>query len=136
MKTYDQLTQPEKDAAEDKAFENILEAIIEGGIRFADEKNQDSLQARIDAAIEEANNLQTPWFAGECVMDACGDELRGMAASDAENALYSEPSEYVVSGIIGCFDDEKTDAGQAEFLRLCTGKEGQHCAKESKSQRR
>lgn len=66
-------------------------------IRFNDELNGDDLQARIDAAAEKAEELQTPWFAGEIMLEdeAVKTSLEGMARCDAEDAFYAEPSETV-----------------------------------------
>jgi hypothetical protein len=97
MKTFDQLTKEQQDSAVEYEVRELLTAILDHGIRFNDALNGDDLQARIDAAIERAERKQTPWFAHEYVMDTCGDDLRGMARCAAEDAVYSEPNEYVVS---------------------------------------
>ena len=99
MKTYEQLTDEQKKAAEIKALESLLRAILEGGLRFDDKPNEDDLQARIDKAVAEADAKQTPWFAHEYILDTCRDNLEGMARADAEDSLYSEANERVVSGI-------------------------------------
>ena len=99
MKTYQQLTDKQKKAAEIKALESLLRAILEGGLRFDDKPNEDDLQARIDKAVAEADAKQTPWFAHEYILDTCRDNLEGMARADAEDSLYSEANERVVSGI-------------------------------------
>jgi len=70
------------------------------GVRFNDALNHDDLQARIDAAGEKANAMQTPWFWGEYIMDTCREDLEGMARCTAEDALYSAPPEHVISGIV------------------------------------
>lgn len=100
MKTYAQLSESEQRAALEKALKSLLESIFNGTIRFNDELNADDLQARIDTAIELAEAKRTPWFAHEYVLDTCREELEGMAMCDAEEALYSEPRELVVSGIV------------------------------------
>jgi hypothetical protein len=97
MKTFNQLNKEQQDSAVEYEVRELLTAILDHGIRFNDALNGDDLQARIDAAIERAEQNQTPWFAHEYVMDTCGDDLRGMARCTAEDAVYSEPNEYVVS---------------------------------------
>lgn len=99
MKTFDQLTEDQKRAAVNKCVERIVEDIVSGAIRFNDKLNGDDLQARIDAALDKAEKLRTPWFAGAHVLDACSQEIEGMALCDAEDALYSE-GERVISGIV------------------------------------
>lgn len=99
VKTYDQLTPEQQGKAVDMAVNSLLTAILDGAIRFADDKNQDDLQARIDAACEKANRMQTPWFADAYIMDTCADDIRGMAQCDAEDALYPEAGETAISGV-------------------------------------
>ena len=89
MRTFDQLIKPEQEAAVTYCLNALLQEILEGWLRFDDPANQNDLQARIDAAFEEANRQQTPWFAGECIMEAVGDELRSMAQCNAEDASYA-----------------------------------------------
>ena len=113
MRTYDQLTDEEKRQALDHELNVLLEYVIEGAIRFDDEKNGDNLQAAINAAGEEANRMQTPWFAGEYIMDATykwsstldgpadmtetvGEHLRSMAQCTVEDALYPGPDETII----------------------------------------
>ena len=113
MRTYDQLTDEEKRQALDQELDALLGYVIEGAIRFDDEKNGDDLQAAIAEAGEEANRMQTPWFAGEYIMGAkyrwsstldgpadmtetVGDHLRGMAQCSAEDALYPSPDETII----------------------------------------
>jgi hypothetical protein len=62
MKTFEQLTSEQKDRAIEKELSDLLEIIVEGSLRFNDALNHDDLQARINAAWEKANEMQTPWF--------------------------------------------------------------------------
>jgi hypothetical protein len=102
MKAYSELTEAQKKAAVDRALDTLLKAVCEGSITFDDRANGDKLQARIDKAIDTAHRKQTPWFAGEYVMDAVGEELRGMATVQAEDTLYAEPNDPPVEyGIVG-----------------------------------
>ena len=100
MKTYNELTERERQLARRKTTEQLLEAILSGALRFSDKDNGDDLQARIDAACAEAERMQTPWFAHEYIMETCGQEIRGMAECDAEDALYSQTGERVIHGIV------------------------------------
>lgn len=130
MKTFEQLTYTEKESARARATDSLLGAIIEGRVRFNDRENKDGFQAAIDAAIEDAEKMQTPWFAGEYIMGARFKPCRGhiretdglwpvrewlqsMAWNDAEDALYPEPGEHVVPGIAGA---AAVEAGKAETV--------------------
>ena len=100
MKTYEQLTDEQKTAAVERELRDLLEIISEGQIRFNDELNGDGLQARIDAAWEKANEMQTPWFVSEYIMDTCSDDLESMAQASAEDAEYAGANDpRVVTGI-------------------------------------
>ena len=99
MKTFEELTDTQKKAAIDTCLAQLLESILDGSIRFSDEKNENDLQSRIDAACKKAEKMQTPWFAHEYILDTCREDLKGMATCDAEDALYSEVQEYVIAGI-------------------------------------
>ena len=96
MKTYQELTEEQKSEAREIALNELLEAIMEGVIRFNDTLNGDDLQARIDAAGEKAEAMKTPWFMHEYVMDTCREDLEAMAAADAEDSLYPENGERVI----------------------------------------
>ena len=99
MKTYNELTEEQKKKAVEKELTELLTAIIEGAIVFNDEDNGDDLQKRIEVAAEKADKMRTPWFVHEYIMDTCKEELTGMATGTAEDALYAEANEYVISGI-------------------------------------
>ena len=95
MKSFDKLSVNQQESAVNNAATDLLNALIEGGLRFNDKLNDDDLQARIDAACQRANDMQTPWFAHEYIMDTCRDEIMGMAQCDAEDALYYSSGESV-----------------------------------------
>ncbi|MCP4527483.1 MAG: hypothetical protein GY833_16440 [Aestuariibacter sp.] len=99
MKTYNELNSEQKERALNQAIESLVNAIAEGTIRFDDKINGDNLQHKINKAINKADKMQTPWFAGELIMETCADEITGMAQCDAEDALYSEPHEQVMWNI-------------------------------------
>ena len=98
MKTFTELNSKQQIKAIEKCVNELLRDIMEG-IRFNDAENSDDLQARIDKAGEKANAMQTPWFWSEYIMDTCREDIEGMARCTAEDALYSEPGENVISGI-------------------------------------
>jgi hypothetical protein len=100
MKTFEQLTDEQKAKAVAWHEQKVLEAVVEGSLRFNDEMNHDDLQKRIDAAWAEVERLHTPWFAGEAIWETCSEELNGIASANAERSLYSEPDEFVVDGIL------------------------------------
>ena len=99
MKTFSELTKEQQEKAVIKETNCLLQSILEGAIVFDDKENKDDLQARIDAACHKAEDMHTPWFASEYVMDTCGEEIKSMAIASAEEALYSEKSEYVIGGV-------------------------------------
>lgn len=96
MRAYGELSLAEQGAARNKCLQELLEAIISGAVRFNDKLNRDDLQARIDAARQDAEKMQTPWFQGEYIMDAAGKDLRSMAVCDAEDALYPGDNEHII----------------------------------------
>lgn len=96
MRTYAQLTPDEQKQAEELALVELLKSILCGAVRFADEKNENDLQARIDKAVATAEQMQTPWFAHEYILDVARDDLEGMARCDAEDALYPDPTERII----------------------------------------
>jgi wobble nucleotide-excising tRNase len=96
MREYQELTSAEQGKAEGKALDSLLQAIVEGTLRFNDQRNHDDLQARIDAAQQKAEGMQTPWFAGEYIMETCRDDLQNMAQCDAIGAFYPDPTETII----------------------------------------
>ena len=100
MRTYNELTEDQQGEAQEVCLINLLQAVVDGNIRFDDESNQDYLQARIEAAVEKSVDNQTPWFAWEYILDACEDDLRSIALADAEDSLYSGPDEHVIAGVV------------------------------------
>lgn len=96
MRTYSELNETERATAVERAMGRLLAAICEGALRFNDELNGEDLQSRIDAGLARAEELRTPWFASEYVLDAARDELEAMARSDAEDCLYLDPDEMAV----------------------------------------
>lgn len=102
MKTYDQLCETEKQRAYDKVNNQLVEDIVSGQMRFNDKLNHDDLQKRIDKAIAKAEKMQTPWFAAEYLFDdpIVTELIDAMVRAQVEEALYPEPNEYVIDGIV------------------------------------
>jgi hypothetical protein len=90
MKYFDDLTEKQQGAAVQYCLNDLLVGIVEGAIRFDDEKNGDDLQARIDDAFARAELAMTPWFAHEYIMEVARDELVAMARADAAATVYLE----------------------------------------------
>jgi hypothetical protein len=100
MKKFNELTPEQQAKAEEKALNQLLEDICNQRIRFNDELNEDDLQARIDEAGRKAEAMHTPWFWSEYIMETCAEDLKGMARCTAEDALYAEPGERVIKGVL------------------------------------
>lgn len=107
VRTWDDLTTDEQQKAEAACLADLLTAVVDGAVRFNDEANRDTLQAAIDAAGQKAEEVRTPWFVGEIIMEASyknmdsddasvGEALRGMARCDAEDAIYPTDEQRVV----------------------------------------
>jgi hypothetical protein len=96
MKRFDELTPEQQEKAVAVELASLLEAILEGSVRFNDALNSDDLQSRIDTACERAAKMQTPWFAHEYILDTCREDLEAMARPQAEDAVYLESDEHAV----------------------------------------
>ena len=83
------MTEEEKAKAIHICVDSLLSAILQG-LTFADELNRSDLQARIDAAIQKAEDMFTPWFAADYIMDTCKEDITDIATCDAEDALYPD----------------------------------------------
>ena len=99
MKTFDQLTDKEQSQAIKQCLNELVGAVCMGSIRFDDDKNQDGLQARIDKAIAKAEEMQTPWFTSEYLLDdaTIESELMAMAIAEAEDALYNTDNKHIIT---------------------------------------
>ncbi len=113
MRTYEQLTEAQQKQASERALSELLENVLQNGLRFNDKLNGDNFQEAIDKAIEEAEGMETPWFAHEYIMAAryfpgrghivdddglwaVSEALQGMARCTAEDAEYSEDGDPAV----------------------------------------
>ena len=100
MKTYAQLTEEQQAVARAKALGELLTDICEQRIQFNDKLKHDGLQKRIDEAGAKAEKMQTPWFWHEYILDTCREDLESMALRTAEDALYPEPGEHIIRGVL------------------------------------
>ena len=98
MKHYKELTSTQQQRAVSTAKDDVLLDILEGNMYFYDELNNDDVQARIDAAVEKADKMQTPWFVSEYILndEVVEGVLRGIAQQYAENAIYLEFDEIAI----------------------------------------
>lgn len=97
--SFEQLTKEQQEKALDKCLNDLLQAILDGGLRFSDTTNGGDLQKRIDAACTQADSMQTPWFSHEYILDTCRADLESMARCEAEDALYSTDDQNIIHGI-------------------------------------
>ena len=96
MRKYEELADVEKSKAFIVCLSRLLKEIVEGQVRFSDALNGDDLQGRIDEAWKKADDMKTPWFAHEYIMEVAGEDITGMAQCKAEDALYPDEDEDVV----------------------------------------
>lgn len=99
MRIFTELSETEQNKAREIALNELLEGIMEGmrfSSNFGSEIDGNALQTRIDAAGEEANRMQTPWFWSSYIMDTCQKDLESMAEGDAEEALYPGCNERMI----------------------------------------
>lgn len=95
MKRWDQLSESQRARAVEHQVEQIILVVVETNCACFP-----SLEKACKAAAEEAERLQTPWFFGSILYERAKDDIDLLAREDAEAALYAEPDEYIVSGII------------------------------------
>ena len=114
MKTYNELTSKQQAEALERIFSETLQDMASGALRFDDDKNGDNLQASVDAAIQESEDQQVPWFAAEFILEATyidpklpdednpasvRDFIEGISLPVVEMALYPENGEWVIEGV-------------------------------------
>lgn len=79
------LSPAQKDKAIKHRLDSLLTSTVEGAITWGES------QPLFDAALERAEVMRTPWFAGEYVMEACGDLLTQVATIEAQQLRYINP---------------------------------------------
>ncbi len=96
MKLFNELTNEQKKAAEEKELITIIREVAEGTIIF-----NGKLGDEINNAVMQAEKMQTPWFAHEYIMRNayCRDSLQKLAKRIAAKSMYAESGEYVIYGI-------------------------------------
>lgn len=100
---FQELNEEQKTAAIRHFTNELIEAISAGAIRFNDKLNKDRLQSRIDKAAAKAEEMATPWFFGEILLEDkyCKDRLESMAVCDAEDTEYKIDSRGVLC-VVNC----------------------------------
>ena len=83
MKLFNELTNEQKKAAEEKELITIIREVAEGTIIF-----NGKLGDEINNAVMQAEKMQTPWFAHEYIMRNayCRDSLQKLAKRIAAKA--------------------------------------------------
>lgn len=82
LKTFSELTEEERRSALSKKEAEVLLFLIECPEFYPE------LGEQLSAANEKADEMRTPWFIGEYIMDECGDEVRAIAKEASANCLY------------------------------------------------
>jgi hypothetical protein len=93
MKRYYDLNENEKVVAKSIALNNLLSDILEGNIML------DDLQKKIDNAFQKSIDIQSP-FDADYILDTCREELETLAFETAENSIYPESCENVITGVL------------------------------------
>ena len=93
MRTYHELNDAEKGQAVQIALNKLLGDLLRYGHGYCDLSHDTDLCTRIDAAIAQAERMQTPWFAHEYILDTCRDDLTQVALGHAVEAVYLDPDE-------------------------------------------
>lgn len=98
MREFNELSKVEKQEAIDYMLTRILKAVTEGVEVFDKE-----IQSRIEKAFAKAEQMQTPWFAHEYIMEdpVIKKHLQSIAEDDAQKALYRLPTDPEVVTLYG-----------------------------------
>jgi len=91
MRTYKELNPQEQEQAQSRCLELVLREVT-----YDPHVVDDELAKKVELAYERAESMQTPWFAGEYIMDTCEVELKALALEHAQQALYPSRGEFVV----------------------------------------
>lgn len=92
MKKWDELTPEQQQNAVEHERQMVLQAVCEGVELFT----APEVKARIKKAAKKAEQMQTPWFVGEYIMEEIAGEIEAVAQHEAKRALYAEGDEYVI----------------------------------------
>jgi hypothetical protein len=98
MRKFNELSKAEKEEAINYMLTNLLKAITEG-IEVFDKE----IQSRIEKAFRKAEQMQTPWFAHEYIMEdpITKKYLQSIAEDEAQKALYRLPTDPEVITLFG-----------------------------------
>lgn len=92
MKTWNDLSDRQQKRAVEARLNWLLTALCEGRISFKDE----ATTAGVERARVKSEQMRTPWFMHEYVMDEIGDLLTQVASDEAMYILYAESHEVVM----------------------------------------
>ena len=84
---WGELNPKQRELAVAHRLNEIIEAIVEGYAVF-----DGAIGASIQAARNEVDRLQTPWFYGQAIYDKVGDLLTQIATSEAQAMMYRNPA--------------------------------------------
>lgn len=101
MKTYNELTPEQQAKAREKALNEALQHVAEGFDAWLDEFTL----AKVKCAWVKAEEMHTPWFIGEYIMDTCRAEFEQIALQDASAYVYAERGDPTV--VYGIADTEE-----------------------------
>ena len=96
MRGYSDLTSEEQRKAFIMALQDVLEQMCTGELMFDDTRSKGDVQARIDAALVKAEELETPWFGPELIFEAVKEEASEIAKGWAEESIYMDLGERAV----------------------------------------
>lgn len=90
---YAQLPPEKQELAQEKVFEDLVEAVVTRGLRFNDCANGSNLQFKIDRAWERVSKLdvdteEQPDWVRHLVATECEVELKAIAVQTARDATY------------------------------------------------
>lgn len=92
MKTFNDLSEAQQAVAVRNRLQFLMEMICDGTLKF----NDPEIAAAVERAAQKAEDMKTPWFMHEYVMDEIGTQVTELAAAEARECLYAEPHEVVM----------------------------------------
>lgn len=84
LKTWNQLTTDQQKAAIQMRVHHLVQAISEGRLTF----NNPAMQEKVLHAAKRAEDMKTPWFFGQYVMEGMASELATLATAECASAFY------------------------------------------------
>lgn len=94
MRIYTELDEDEKKRALNASLNTLLPHCLnpESGVF----NSYEGLAEKIKTALKKAEDMQTPWFAYEYILETCREELIIIATKMMEKAIYPYPHELVL----------------------------------------